>query len=77
MANPSILSQSPICFKYMLTVKSILIFLFLIIEIYVLNSFELYTENPLVIVDNLVIFILAIIYKISFIFSLLYYSKNN
>ena len=52
-------------------------FIFLIIEILVLNTFESYTENPLGIVDYVVIFNLTIIYLISFIFALLYYFKNN
>ena len=67
--GPVVLNGPNTCCKNMLLVMSIIIFIFLIIEISVLNSLGIYTENAFVIVDEVGILVVALLFLISFSFS--------
>ena len=58
------------CLKSMLLVMSILMFIFLISEYFILSSINMAFNNIFIIIDDLGIFIIAIIFLISFILSI-------
>ena len=58
------------CLKSMLLVMSILMFIFLISEYFILSSINMAFKNIFIIIDDLGIFIIAIIFLISFILSI-------
>jgi hypothetical protein len=71
MAVPKPLVATPPnnCLKNMLLVMSILMFIFLIVEMSVLNSYGIYFTNVCGIIDDVGIFTVATIFLISFIFA--------
>ena len=64
------LNQCRKCTKYMLLVMSILMFIFLISEYFILSSIDLAFKNALIIIDDVGILIIAIIFLVSFILSI-------
>ena len=58
------------CLKSLLLVMSILMFIFLISEYFILSSINMAFKNIFIIIDDLGIFIIAIIFLISFILSI-------
>ena len=64
------LKRSEKCLKYMLLVMSILMFIFLISEYFILSSKDLAFKNIYIIIDDAGILIIAIIFLVSFILSI-------
>ena len=62
--------QSGKCLKYMLLVMSILMFIFLISEYFILSSIDLAFKNVFIIIDDVGILIIAILFLVSFIYSI-------
>ena len=71
------LNQSGKCLKYMLLVMSILMFIFLISEYFILLSMDLAFKNVFIIIDDVGILIIAIIFLVSFILSINGFKRIN